>query len=115
MTWMNPSPRHISLWDADCSMCLIVCVDSESDEDIQTTPAQLSRQMRHLNRELNRFWRRWKEEYLFELRDAHNRHERNSDTTPNSVGDVVVHDDKPRGFWKLARVEEVIAGKDRQV
>ena len=80
------------------------------------TPAQLSRRMRHLNRVLNQFWRRWKEEYLLELRDVHHCNERNSDTTPISVGDiVVVHDDKPRGFWKLARVEEVITGKDGRV
>lgn len=33
-----------------------------------------------------------------------------------SVGDVVVvHDEKPRGFWKLARVEEVIPGRDGQI
>ena len=92
------------------------CVDSESDKDGQMTPAQLSRRMRHLNRVLNQFWRRWKEEYLLELQNVHHCNERNSNATLISVGDiVVVHDDKPRGFWKLTRVEEVITGKDGRV
>ena len=51
-----------------------------------------------------------------ELRDTHHCNEPNSAAVHISVGDVVVvHDEKPRGFWKLARVEEVIPGRDGQI
>ena len=58
----------------------------------------------------------WKDEYLLELQDTHHCNESNSAAVHISVGDVVVvHDEKPRGFWKLARVEEIIPGRDGQI
>ena len=56
------------------------------------------------------FWNQWKHEYLFEV---HRCTQGSSVTPPVSVGDIVLmHNDGPRGFWKLARVEKLIAGKD---
>ena len=48
------------------------------------------------------------------MRDAHRHGERTSETSPLSVGDVVlVHDDnQPRGFWRLACVKSLIYGSD---
>ena len=93
-----------------------LCIDDESDEDVQTTPAKLDKRMRYLNNVLNQFWKRWKEEYLLELRDTHHCNKPNSAAIHISVGDVVVvYDEKPRGYWKLARVEEVIPGRDGQI
>ena len=38
------------------------------------------------------------------------------EATPPAVGDIVlIHDDKPRGFWKLGRVEEIIVGRDGHI
>jgi len=59
------------------------------------------------------------EEYLLELRESH-RHTKHppkeSYCCKIAVGDMVlVHEDsKPRGFWKLAKVESLITGTDGQ-
>ena len=82
--------------------------DDDVDQDV------LGRRARHLSHVLDRFWKRWKNEYLLELRSAH-RHDRGKeDASPVSVGDlVVIHDDnQPRGFWKLGKVEQVMTGRD---
>jgi hypothetical protein len=51
-----------------------------------------------------------------ELREAH-RHHKGIDADPVEVGDVVVvhSDNQPRGFWKLARVERTITGRDGKI
>ena len=53
---------------------------------------------------------------MLELREAH-RHNKGTDAAPVEVGDVVVvqNDGQPRGFWKLARVEDIIMGKDGKI
>jgi len=59
--------------------------------------------MDHLNKTLDHFWRRWKTEYLLELRESH-RYGPKSDWrgTSLSEGDVVLmhSDSKLCGFWK---------------
>ena len=60
---------------------------------------------------LERFWNRWRHEYLTSLREFH----RTTGTNEQSIkkGDVVlVHNEGPRSSWKLAVVEEVIRGGD---
>ena len=90
---------------------------SAHDHEEPLTPSHLRSDCRpssrHLNLTLNRFWKRWKHEYLLELREAH-RYHIVTDATPVKVGDVVVvhSDNQPRGFWKLARVVQTITGQD---
>ena len=63
---------------------------------------------------LQRFWKRWRHEYLTSLREFH----RSSGDNKESIkkGDVVlVHDDGPRSTWKLAVVENLIRGGDNLV
>ena len=56
---------------------------------------------------LQRFWSRWRHEYLTSLREFHRASGNNQQTI--RVGDVVlVHDDKPRCLWILAIVESLI-------
>ena len=57
------------------------------------------------------------EEYLLELRDAHRYGTKTSKASPVSVGDVVlIHDDnKPRGFWRLGCVKNLINGSDGHI
>ena len=60
---------------------------------------------------LQRFWSRWRHEYLTSLREFHRISGNNHQTI--KVGDIVlVHDDKPRNSWKLAIIEELIRGND---
>ena len=49
-----------------------------------------------------------------ELCESHRRSAKSTNPTPIAVGDmVVVHDEEqPRGFWRLARVENLITGAD---
>ena len=43
----------------------------EVDDDVQVTPTDLSKRIKYLNKVLNQFWKRWRDEYLLELRDIH--------------------------------------------
>ena len=60
---------------------------------------------------LERFWKRWRHEYLTSLREFH----RTTGTNEQSIktGDVVlVYDEGPRSSWKLAVIEDLIRGGD---
>ena len=85
-----------------------------SSKDVSVTPSDISRRMIHLNTVCEHFWKRWKREYLLELRESHrhsNRPPKKSHCSQIAVGDMVlVHEDsKPRGFWK---VESLTTGAD---
>lgn len=84
------------------------------DEDFEVSDESLQRRVRHLNAVLNHFWKQWRREYLLELRDAHRQRPGTQTTTPVKIGDVVVvHEEGcPRGFWKVAKVERLITGRD---
>ena len=63
---------------------------------------------------LQRFWKRWRHEYLTSLREFH----RSSGDKKESIkkGDVVlVQDDGPRSTWKLAVVKDLIRAGDNLV
>ena len=85
--------------------------------DFEVTSKHLTRRFVYLNRVLNDFWRRWRTEYLLELREAHRHGFKTNNVTPVGVGDVVlVHDDNsPRGFWKIALVRSLIVGRAGRV
>ena len=76
---------------------------------------QLSTRFRCLKQLLDGFWKRWRKEYLLELREAH-RHHKSSEEPQLTEGDIVVmhSDDQPRTIWKLGRVEKVLQGADGQ-
>ena len=65
----------------------------------------LSKHLRYLSTTLDHFWTCWCIEYLTELKEHHRQvHKSKPDTV--SVGDVIiVHDDGPRGFWRLGIIE----------
>ena len=87
------------------------------DEDFEVNASQLTKRVKHLASVLNHFWKRWRSEYLNELRESH-RYSAKKTPARSSVskGDVViVHDDTlPRGLWKLGRIQEVLTGPDQQ-
>lgn len=85
------------------------------DEDFEVDSNQLQKRVKHLATVLNHFWKRWRSEYLSELRESHRQSSKKAASHPSiSKGDIViVHDDAlPRGFWKLGRVQEVMTGRD---
>ena len=91
--------------------------NTELSADVSLATSDISRRMYHLNTVLEHFWKQWKREYLLELRESHrhaNRPPKKSHCSPIAVGDMVlVHEDsKPRGFWKIAKVESLTTGTD---
>ena len=111
------TPAHFLMGRRTLSVPDSLLYQCEDDDDVTITHEQLNKRMRHLNVVLNQFWKRWQREYLLELREAHRYSSGNSDASSAvSIGDIVlVHDDKPRGFWRLARIENVITGRDGQI
>lgn len=85
------------------------------DEDYIPTPEGLTRKMKHLAQIQDNFWRRWKKEYLAELRD-HHRWTRNTPGAEQAIKEgepVVVYDEtQPKGLWRLGRVESLIHSFD---
>ena len=84
-------------------------------EDVEFTPEALTRRMDYLNTTLNHFWKQWKTEYLLELRESH-RYGQRVDSSGSSLSEdnvVLMHSDsKLRGFWKLAKIHQLIKGHD---
>ncbi|XP_064475318.1 uncharacterized protein LOC135389183 [Ornithodoros turicata] len=81
-----------------------------------STASTAVKRWRHRQQIADRFWKRWKHEYLLELRSAHLcRAQRNQRAI--GEGDVVLlHEDKaPRSMWKLVKVTELYRGRDGNV
>ena len=64
---------------------------------------------------LNHFWKRWRKEYILQLRSAHYTDQKKS--SEFKVNDIVlIHDEQlPRAFWKLGKVTETFLGRDGKV
>ena len=91
------------------------CLYDHDDDDFEVSAKQLTKRMKHFSSVLNHFWKRWRSEYLSELRENHRYVAKKKSHTPDvRKGDVViVHDDAlPRGLWKLGRIQEVFTGRD---
>ena len=90
---------------------------NESNAGDQGSP-DLFKRLKHLEKTLSDFLRRWRTEYLTELREAHRNVKRlKGPIIPIAVGDIViVYDERhPRGFWKIGRVEKLISGVDGEI
>ena len=87
------------------------------DLDDEYTPGNLTRRAAHLVKTLRNFWKRWKREYLLELREFHRTGQQEESSSSLQTGEVVtVYDeDHPRGLWRLGRIEELIPGADGKI
>ena len=88
------------------------------DVDYMESAGELTRRMRHLIMTSEKFWRRWKKEYLLELREFHHAccARKGVHDTVQKGEIVVVHDEgRPRGLWRLGKIEEVIRSSDRRI
>ena len=91
--------------------------NNELDDDISVKVADITKRMIHLNKVLEYLWRRWNKEHLLELQELHCQAKhppKRSECSTIAVGDVVlVHEEnRPRGFWKVAKVESLSKGAD---
>ena len=77
----------------------------------------LNKRMKHFSMILNHFWRRWKKKYLLSRRECHCYSKGASVKRAFWPGDIVVmrDDGSWRGFWRSARIEQLIEGIDEQV
>ena len=65
---------------------------------------------------LNHCWKRWKSDYLDNLREQHRHKKLQIQTLEIAPGDIVLIQDenlRNRNFWKLGRVLDLIDGKDK--
>ena len=73
----------------------------------------------YVNVVLNHFWKWWQLEYLLDLRESHRQQCAGSNgegATTVKIGDIVLlQEDKPHAFWRLARVKQLITGCDGRV
>lgn len=89
--------------------------DDEEDPEWKITRNDPTRRRAHMGNLIEHFWKRWKHEYLLELRESHRLKSRGNSSRTVSVGDVVViHDDTARATWRLGRIEELVKGDDNQ-
>ena len=73
----------------------------------------LSKRQKHLNLVIDHFWKRWRREYLTELR-KHHHGRKDSEKRRVQEGDVVcVHEDlTSHQNWKVGVVQKLILGRD---
>ena len=95
--------------------------EDSSDPDCQVSPpsaVDFTKRLRHLSITMDQFWKRWRKEYLLELRECHLDDKWIQSPRDSIVigGIVLVYDqDHPRTFWRLAKVEDLIRGSDSKV
>ena len=87
------------------------------DPDFTDSVEGLTRRMVHLTKSLQKFWKRWKKEYLMELREFHRTRPEKGLVYTLERGEIVTIYDEghPRGMWRLGRIEDLIEGADGKV
>lgn len=82
----------------------------------ETREVSCGNRFRYVTVRLQHFWNRWQIEYLTGLREFH-KCKSAGKGVKLQVGDVVpvYGEGEKRGNWKLAIVEELISGKDKEV
>ncbi|XP_054708996.1 uncharacterized protein LOC129218696 [Uloborus diversus] len=90
--------------------------DIPSVAEPKSNKKTLTKLLRYRDQILNHFWKRWRTEYLLELRSA-NRIVPIDTPTKFKIGDVViVHEDKvPKHMWKIGVVKDLFFGRDSKV
>jgi hypothetical protein len=78
------------------------------------TGSDLTRTLRIREQWMDHFWKRWRNEYLLQLRSYHEVRRPGKDCPVLKTGDIVLlqEDMKPRMSWKRARVQELHQGRD---
>ena len=72
--------------------------------------------MKYLSLKLDHFWKRWKREYLSELREHHKRNVTKGGAIVEIGYMVIVAEEGvSREKWRLGKVEELITGKDGEI
>ena len=91
------------------------CPDESDLEEVDAD--ELGRRAKYMGSLMQKFWERWSNEYLLELRNSHRMKPQPQSAESVNVGDVViVHDDnKKRRDWRMGHVFKLIRGADGSV
>lgn len=86
-------------------------------ENVPINQKQFKIREKHREQIMQRIWRKWRHDYLMELRSAHHANPHKTNSTLFKIGDVVViyDDNSPRQMWKLGIVKEIILGRDNKI
>lgn len=91
---------------------------NSNHHEILSTYQTLTKRGRHQKLLLQSLTKRWRTEYLTELREhSIQRQQRERSVTNISKGDIVIlkNDSTNRAFWKLGKVEELLTGRDGKI
>ena len=85
--------------------------------ETMSTYNSLTKRLKHHRHLLSQFTRRWRNEYLTSLREQVAKGSSGNVNAKFKVGDVVIlkNDSAARAFWKLAKAEELLPGRDGTV
>ena len=83
---------------------------------VELTKKEAVRRNKYLNVIVEKFWKRWKDEYLVELRQNHKMRVKPGPLKINKGDVVLIHDENKRRMeWKLGKIEELVIGGDNVV
>ena len=91
---------------------------NSSHHEVISTNRALTRRCRHHKHLLEQLTKQWRREYLTSLREQSSlKSKARGSSSCISEGDIVIvkNDSAPRAFWKLARIEQLLPGKDGKV
>jgi len=113
------TPSHLLIGHRALSLPNPTLTGRGTTDDLDESQESLSRRAKHLCKVMEHFWKRWRTEYLLQLRESH-RYSKGTTSGQNYVprqGELVLlHDERNlRGFWKLAKIEELLKGSDGRV
>ena len=94
----------------------ILAVPAKGEFDVEDEGRnELLKRDKYLKNVLEHFWKRWKSEYLTQLREHHQ--PRKKDGPEVKVGDVVLiqEDNVKRLNWPIAVIESLLRGRDGNV
>lgn len=89
---------------------------NSTEKPMVASKDQLSRRLKYRESLLSNLWKRWRHEYLMELRSAYES-QRPKNVVSLKIDDVVLveEDNLPRQAWKMGRIVQVFPGRDNKV
>ena len=105
------TPSHLLNGRRICTM------PNSAHFEVVSTYQSLTSKLRHHRHLLDQFVKRWRRDYLLNLRENHSLKAKSGGRDLIQVGDVVVlkDDSSKRIFWRLAIVNELLKGNDNLV
>ena len=79
----------------------------ESESEVEAT-----RRWKHLQKQLQHFWKRWNREYISSLREHHRLNSTPKKLLKSGAIVLIQQEGVSRSRWKLGRVDRLIKGKD---